>query len=161
MGGGYLDHIRAECQKLGFENALLTFDAFAAHLTDDVESQLLEVKTDTLAIPTGCTLKCLPMDVCLNKPFKAILRKCWVNYISSVVETFPDASQDPSFKIPTPTRQQMVDSVKEAFDYLTRNQEMIKHSFEVCGITVSDNEKVQNADFYKRCMKDALESLEK
>ena len=54
---------------------------------------------------------------------------------------------------------QMVDSVKEAFDYLTRNQEMVKHSFEVCGITVSDTEKVRNADFYKWCMKDALESL--
>ena len=76
----WIKHIRAECQKLGFENALLTFDAFAAHLTDDVESQLLEAKTDTLAIPAGCTSKCQPMDVCLNKPFKAILRKCWVNY---------------------------------------------------------------------------------
>ena len=97
------------------------------------------------------------MDVCLNKPFKAILRKCWVNYISSVVETFPDASQDPSLKIPT--GQQMVDWVKEAFDYLTLNEEMFKHSFEVCRITVSDTEKVGNTDFYKRCMKDALESL--
>ena len=87
------------------------------------------------------------MDVCLNKPFKAILKKYRVNYISSVV------------KIPTPTRQQMVDWVKEAFDYLTLNKEMFKHSFEVCRITVSDTEKVGNTDFYKRCMKDALESL--
>ena len=156
----WIKHIRAECQKLGFENALLTFDAFAAHLTDDVKSQLLEAKTDTLAIPAGCTSKCQPMDVCLNKPFKAILRKCWVNYISRVVETFSDASQDTSFKIPTPTRQQMVDWVKEAFNYLTQNQEMVTQFFEVCGITLSDTEKVQNADFYKRCMKDALESLE-
>ena len=138
----WIKHIRVECQKLGFENALLTFDAFAAHLTDDVESQLLEAKTDTLAIPAGCTSKCQPMDVCLNKPFKAILRKCWVNYISSVVESFSDASQYPSFKIPTPTRQQMVDWVKKAFNYLTRNQEMVKHSFEICGITVSDTKKV-------------------
>ena len=99
----WIKHIRAECQKLEFENALLTFDAFAANLTDDVESQLLEAKTDTLAIPAGCISKCQSMDVCLNKPFKAILRKCWVNYISSVVEAFPDASQDASFKIPTPT----------------------------------------------------------
>ena len=154
MGGGYLD------QTYSSENALLKLDAFATHLTDDVESQLLEAKTDTLAIPAGCTSKCQPMDVCLNKPFKAILRKCWVNYISSVVETFPDGSQDPIFKIPTATRQQMVDWVKEACDYLPRNQEMVKHSFEVCGITVSDNEKVRNADFYKRCMKDALEIWE-
>ena len=36
---------------------------------------------------------------------------------------------------------------------------MVKHSFEVCGITVSDTEKVRNADFCKRCMKDVLESI--
>ena len=83
-----------------------------------------------------------------------------MNYVSSVVETFSDANQEPSFKISTPTGQQMVDWVKEAFNYLTRNQEMVKHSFEVCGITVQDTEKVRNADFYKRCVKDALESLE-
>ena len=53
----------------------------------------------------------------------------------------------------------MVDWVKEAFNYLTRNQEMVKHSFEICGITVSGTEKVRNADCCKRCMKDALESL--
>ena len=141
------------------ENALLTFDTFAAHLTDDAESQLLEAKTDTLAISPGCTSKCQPMDVCLNSPFNTTLWKCWVNYISSVVETFPDASQDPSFKIPTSARQKMVDWMKETFDYLTRNQEMVKHLFEVSGITVSDTEKVRIADFYKRCMKDALESL--
>ena len=93
----WIKHIWPECQKLGFENALLTFDAFATHLTDNVASQLLEAKTDTLAIPAGCTSKCQPMDVCLHKPFKAILQKCWVDYILSVVETFPDASQDPQF----------------------------------------------------------------
>ena len=36
---------------------------------------------------------------------------------------------------------------------------MVKHSLEVCGITVPDTKKVRNADFYKRCMKDVLESL--
>ena len=34
----WIKHIPAERQKLGFENALLTFDTFAAHLADDVES---------------------------------------------------------------------------------------------------------------------------
>ena len=155
----WIKHIWAECEKLWFENALLTFDAFAAHLADDAESQLLEAKTDTLAIPAGCSYKYQHMDVCLNKPFKAISQKCWVNDISSVVETFPDPSQDPSFKISSPTQQKMVYWVKEAFDYLTQNQEMVKHSFEVCGITLSDTEKIRNAEFYKQCMKDVLESL--
>ena len=59
----WIKHIRAECQKFEFENALLTYDAFAAHLTNDVENQLLEKKPGTLAIPAGCTSKCQPMDV--------------------------------------------------------------------------------------------------
>ena len=71
----WIKHVGAERQKR-LDSKIRTFDAFAAHLTDDVESQLLEAKTDTLAIPAGCTSKCQPMDVCLNKPFKAILRKC-------------------------------------------------------------------------------------
>ena len=54
----WIKHIRNECQKLGFENTLLTFDAFVAHLTDDVDSQLLETKTNTLTILAGCTSKC-------------------------------------------------------------------------------------------------------
>ena len=40
----WIKHIRVECQKLGFPNALLTFDAFAARLTDDVENQLWKQK---------------------------------------------------------------------------------------------------------------------
>ena len=55
---------------------MLSFDIFAAHLTDGVKNQLLEGNTNILAMPTGCTSKCQPMDVCLNKTFKAILRKC-------------------------------------------------------------------------------------
>ena len=54
----WIKHIRNECQNLGFENTLLTFDAFVAHLTDDVDSQLLETKTNTLTILAGCTSKC-------------------------------------------------------------------------------------------------------
>ena len=54
----WIKHIRNECQKLGFENTLLTFDAFVAHLTHDVDSQLLETKTNTLTILAGCTSKC-------------------------------------------------------------------------------------------------------
>ena len=40
----WIKHIQAEYQKLGFENALLTCDAFAACLTDDAESQLWKQK---------------------------------------------------------------------------------------------------------------------
>lgn len=147
----WLKHVRAECKKLGFQNSLLSFDAFSAHLTDGVKTQLLESNSDILQVPAGCTSKCQPMDVCLNKPFKAVLRKCWVQYVSSVVESFSEGSDGKS-KIPVPTRQHMINWVKEGYNYLAQNKEMVKRSFEVCGITSSNPERFRSGKFYELCM---------
>ena len=139
---------------------MLSFGAFAAHLTEGVKAQLLEVKSDILPIPAGCTSKCQPMGVCLNKPFKAVLRICWVKYVASVVESFPDANSDSSFKLLVPTRQNMIDWVKEGYDSLIQDQEMVKKSFEVCRISSTDTGKVRNGDFFKQCMEKALQNLD-
>ena len=72
----WLKHTQAECKRPGFQNAMLSLHAFAAHLTDGVKIQLLEGNSNIFAAPASSTSKCQPMDVCLNKPFKAILRKC-------------------------------------------------------------------------------------
>jgi len=70
----WLKHLKEISQELGYDNSLLTFDAFSAHKTDDVQSKLVENKSDILMIPTGCTSKCQPMDICINKLFKEVLR---------------------------------------------------------------------------------------
>ena len=59
----WLKHTKAMSEKLGFENSLLTFDAFSAHKTGEVQAKLIEKKSDILMIPPGCTSKCQPMDV--------------------------------------------------------------------------------------------------
>ena len=146
----WLKHVRTECKKLGFENSLLSFDAFSAHLTDGVKAQLLKNNSDILQIPASFTSKCQPMDVCLNKPFKSVLRKCWVNYVATVVKRFPDGNSSSS-KIPVPTRQQMIGWIKEGYGYLVQDKEMVKRSFEVCGITSSDPVKIRNGTFYRKC----------
>ena len=104
----WLKHTQAVCKRLGFENSLLSFDASAVHLTDGVKVQSLEVKSNVLPIPADCTSKCQPTDVSLKKPLKAVLR-CLVTYVESVIEGFPDANSDTSFKLPVPTRQHMID----------------------------------------------------
>ena len=38
----WLKHTQAERKRLGFQNSMLSFNAFAAHLTDGVKNQLLE-----------------------------------------------------------------------------------------------------------------------
>ena len=75
-------------------------------------------------IPAGCTSKCQPMDVCINKPFKANLRKCWVGYVAKMIDEKHD-------QIPPPSRQHMVDWVEEAYNAISFDFGMVKRSFDV------------------------------
>ena len=54
----------------------------------------------------------------------------------------------------------MVGWVKKGCERLAQNTDMIKKSFEVCGITASHPDKVRNSDFYKKYMQAALLDLE-
>ena len=85
----WLKYVREVSKQLEFDDSLLTFDEFSAHKTDNVRSKLVKNKSDILMISPGCKSKCQSMDVCINKPFKAILRKCWVTYISKIIEQIP------------------------------------------------------------------------
>ena len=64
----------------------------------------------------------------INEPFKAILRKCWVTYISKIIEQMP-ATTPNDFKLPPPSRQDMVDWVKEAYRLISSDKDMVKRSF--------------------------------
>ena len=109
-------------------------------------------------IPLGCTSKCQPMGVCINKPFKVILRKCWVIYVSKIIEQMPVTT--PNFKLPVPSRQDMVDWVEEAYRLISSDKDMVKCSFDVCGITTSDPAKVRSGSFYDKCMRNAKSVIE-
>ena len=155
----WLKYVREVSKQLGFDNSLLIFDAFSAHKTDAVHSKLVENKSDILMFPPGCMSKCQPMDVCINKPFKAILRKSWVNYISKIIEQMPATTSD-DFKLPPPSRQDMVDWVEEAYKLISSDKDMVMRSFDVCGITTSDPAKVRSGSFYEKCMRDAKSIIE-
>ena len=42
----WLKYVREVSKQLGFDNSSLTFDVFSAHKTDDVQSKLVENKSD-------------------------------------------------------------------------------------------------------------------
>ena len=113
---------------------MLSLDAFVAHLTDGVEVQLLESNLDIRPIPAGCTSKCQPMDVSINKPFKTVLRRRWVKYFAGAVEGFPNANGDTTFELTVTTRQDMIERVKEGFDYLVQDQVMLKKSIKFAAL---------------------------
>ena len=54
----WLKQTQADSKRPGFQNSILLFDAFAAHLTDGVKNQLLEGNSNILAMPACCTSKC-------------------------------------------------------------------------------------------------------
>ena len=146
----WLKYVREVSEQLGFDNSLLKFDAFSAHKTDDVQSKLVENKSDILMIPPGCMSKCQPMDVCINKPFKTILRK---------IEQMP-ATTPNDFQLPPPSRQDMVDWVEEAYKLISSDKDTVMHSFDVCGVTTSDPVKVRSGSFCEKCMCNAKSIIE-
>ena len=99
------------------------------------------------------------MDVCINKPFKAILRKCWVEHVNKAVEKMPTPTPS-DYKLPPPTRQDMVDWVEKAFQIISDDKDMIMKSFDVCGITTTDPSKVRSGEFYSKCMEKAITILD-
>ena len=110
-------------------------------------------------IPPGCTSKCQSMDVCISKPFKAILGKCWVNYISKIIEQMPVTTPD-DFKFPPPSRQDMIDWVEEAYKLISSDKDMVIRSFDVCGITTSNPAKVRSGSLNEKCMRNAKSIIE-
>ena len=104
-------------------------------------------------VPPGCTSKCQPLDVCINKPFKGVLRNCWKDYVADIVANLSEEERNSEkFKLPSPSRQAIVNWVAEGFSYLQSHPEMIEKSFSVRGITTHDPHKVRNDEFLRNIM---------
>ncbi|KAG0421227.1 hypothetical protein HPB47_002882 [Ixodes persulcatus] len=61
---------------------MLVLNAFRCHNTEEVTTRLADDKTDLVIIPDGMTSVLLPMDVCLNKPFKAHVTSMCTEWIA-------------------------------------------------------------------------------
>ena len=155
----WLKYGREVSKQVGFDNSLFTFDAFSTYKTEDVQSKLVEYKSVILMIPPGCRSKCQLINVCINKLFKAILCKCWVNYISKIIEQMPATTPD-DFKLSPPSRQDMIDWVEEAYKLISSDKDMVMRSFDMCGITTSDPARVRSGSFYEKCMRNAKSIIE-
>ena len=62
--------------------SMLVLDAFRGHLTEDVKSSLKRNKVDLVVIPGGMTSQLQPLDVSINKPFKANIRRQYNEWMS-------------------------------------------------------------------------------
>ncbi|KAG0426583.1 hypothetical protein HPB47_026321 [Ixodes persulcatus] len=57
-------------------------DAFRGHNTEEVKTRLADDKMDLVMISGGMTSVLQPMDVCLNKPFKAHVKRMYTEWIA-------------------------------------------------------------------------------
>lgn len=110
--------------------ALLVIDSFSAHESTEFIEEARKNNVHVAIIPGGCTSKIQPLDVCLNKPFKSILRRKWLEYIESVVEE----DRNPT-KLPSPSKETCCDWIMDGLQYFEEKERMVEQSFKVCGIT--------------------------
>ena len=119
------------CQYTQKQHALLVWDTFSGHMTEDVAVELQKKNITIATIPGGCTSKIQPLDVCLNKPFKSNCRSQWVAFMQQQV-----AQQELGERLKPASKQQVVvDWVVQSNKLLDSKKEIIRKSFLVCGIS--------------------------
>lgn len=108
--------------------SLLVIDSFSAHKTDNVKKRFREKKTNLAVIPGGLTSKLQPLDVSLNKPFKAKVRNFYNDWMSEAIKEYT-----PSGKIKRPSYSLVATWIKESWEAMDIG--MIRRSFKCCGIS--------------------------
>lgn len=111
-------------------HALLVLDSFSAHVTNNVKKRLKEINTVPLVIPGGCTSRIQPLDICLNKPFKAFARKHWSDYVMTQAEQVIVTKM-----LKPPQKADVADWISDALSQLQDWPDIVKNSFAVCGIS--------------------------
>ena len=61
---------------------------FKAHVTEKSKDHVKRTNTDLAVMPGGLTSVVQPLDVCLNKPFKDLIRQYWIAWITDGEKTF-------------------------------------------------------------------------
>ena len=61
---------------------MLCLDAFQGHLTDKIKNKIDRLKSELVVIPTGMTSVLQPLNVSVNKPYKAQLSEQYDRWIS-------------------------------------------------------------------------------
>ena len=79
----WLENVRGRCLGALLNlPSMLCLDAFRGHLTDGIENKIHRLKTEFVVIPTGMMSVLQPLDVSVNKPFRALLSEQYDSWIS-------------------------------------------------------------------------------
>src|SRR5438128_2410424 len=75
----WIDNIWTMRAPFSKPQSLLVMDSFSAHITDSAKRHLIEQKTNIAIIPGGLTSRLQPLDVAVNRSFKAKVRFMLLN----------------------------------------------------------------------------------
>ena len=103
----WIQHVLHQYTKT--KHALLVWDTFSGHMTEDVSEELRRKNITVAVIPGGCTSKIQPLDVCINKPFKNSCRSKWVHYLQQSI-----SQQKEGERIKTASKQQVLDWIAQS-----------------------------------------------
>ena len=78
--------------------SMLCLDAFRGHLTHEIKNKIHRLKSELVVIPAGMRSAFQPLDVSVNKPFKARLSEQYDRWISSAWTRIPAELVTKSFK---------------------------------------------------------------
>ena len=125
---GVKEWIRKNLRYSPEERALLVWDSFRGHLTEDVKAVLARRHVDVAVIPGGLTPVLQPLDKCINKPFKTKVRAQDQAWMVNGPFTYT-----PSGKKRPPSKEVILQWIHRAWQEIPA--ELIAHSFKSCGIS--------------------------
>lgn len=107
--------------------SLLVIDSFRGHLTENVKNKMKQEKSDMVVIPGGMTGILQPLDVSINRPFKAHLRHLYREWRCSSKEMTPTG------RLKKPSLFQMCEWIVSAWNLIPK--EIVSKSFKVTSIS--------------------------
>ena len=120
------------------QKAILLFDVFAAHRVESVLSKLDENNMLVVFIPPNCTDMLQPLNISVNKPLKAEIKRCFVNWYYNEL----NVQLDNGIPIEAVNIQMPISKMKPlaarwlvgAFDYLQDHEEFAVNGFKEADI---------------------------
>ncbi|CAI7747714.1 unnamed protein product [Closterium sp. NIES-53] len=110
-------------------SAMLVLDSYRGHLTKEVKARLAALNIVPAVIPAGCTADVQPLDVPVNKSFKASVRQQYQSWF----EADGMNTLTPAGNIKKPPREVVLKWISRAWKAVPAD--LIKKSFLTCGIS--------------------------
>lgn len=108
--------------------SMLVLDSFRGHCTDAVKARLADHRTDLVIIPGGMTSMLQPLDVCLNKPFKAHVKRLYAEWMADGLYALT-----PTGRVRRPDIALLCQWIVDAWGAIPAD--MVRKSFKKCAIS--------------------------